>query len=185
MSQQSTESKTEVQSETEVENETEQSLDNNAQMMPVTEAIKYRKRAQAAERQLVEVNNELQLNQNSQRETDEQLQATRRENDLTKQLVKSGVTDLEVALLLAENLLKNSSDGQPDVSSAIESIRRQRPSLFSGPDDSIASVAGPTAGVHSAGSSLQSSVSDFAQQAQRTGSRNDVCQYLRLRRMFK
>ena len=183
MSQQLTE--TDVQAETAAENQIEQSSDDSSQILPVTQAIRYRKRAQAAEKQLAEVKSELQINQKSRQEAAEQLQATRRENDLTQQLVKAGVTDLEVALLLAEKLLKNSSDEQPDVNSAIESLRRQRPSLFGGRDNSIASVAGPTAGVHSADSRLQSSISASAQQAQRTGSRNDVCQYLRLRRKFK
>ncbi len=128
---------------------------------------------------------EIQPDTSDETASGEQLQATRRENDLTQELVKAGVNDLEVALLLAEKLLNNPPGEQSDVSKAIDNLRQQRPSLFGGEDESIASVAGPTAGIHTAGDSRQNSLSDSAHQARRTGSRNDVCQYLRLRRVFK
>jgi len=153
------------------------------QMVPVSEAIKYRRRAQAAEQKAEQLRQQLQESQHSQEVSQASLQEVRLDNELTQKLVQAGVVDVEAALLLAKNKMAGSAEAQTDVRSLIETLQNERPYLFAGAvEDVRTTLAGPTAGIQSGNHSKVSTLSRLAQQVQQSGSRKDMQEYLRLRR---
>ena len=153
------------------------------QLVPVSEAIKYRKRAQAAEQQVEQLNRQLEDTQQQQQELKASLDETKEEMELTHQLTKAGAIDVEAALLLAQKNLKTSGGNDNDTNRLVESLRRERPYLFSNVVNEVsATLAGPTAGVRSQNHSGTSMLTRAAQQAQKSGDRKDMQEYLRLRR---
>lgn len=69
--------------------------------VPVSEAIRYRKRAQQAEKQLAELAESLSQARQHAAELDAQLAAQQRQQTLLETLTAAGATDLETTLLLA------------------------------------------------------------------------------------
>ena len=154
---------------------------NQEQMVPVSEAIKYRKRAQTAEQQVQQLTEKLQNSQQIQQDTQAQLNEKELENKLTQELVQAGVVDVEAALLLAQKRAETCQDNY-DVRGLIEALRNERPYLFSHPVGEVsASLAAPTAGVRSSGGGVNNLLRS-AQRAQQSGSRRDMHEYLRMRR---
>jgi len=154
---------------------------NQEQMVPVSEAIKYRKRAQTAEQQVQQLTEKLQNSQQIQQDTQAQLNEKELENKLTQELVQAGVVDVEAALLLAQKKAETRQDNH-DTRGLIEVLRNERPYLFSHPVGEVsASLAVPTAGVRSSGGGVNNLLRS-AQRAQQSGSRRDMHEYLRMRR---
>jgi len=157
---------------------------NQEQMVPVSEAIKYRKRAQAAEQQVQQLTDKLQGSQQIQQDTQARLSEKELENKLTQELVQAGVVDVEAALLLAQKKAKTRQDND-DMRGLIEALRNERPYLFSHPVGEVsASLAAPTAGVRSSGGGVNSLLRS-AQRAQQSGNRKDMHEYLRMRRVVQ
>ena len=154
--------------------------------VPVTEAIKYRRRAQIAEQQVEQLTQQLDVQQQQQQDMQERLDEMVLEKELAGQLVQAGATDIEVVLLLAKEKMKNSKDGSGDLRGLIERLRNEKPQLFSGAVGSSGSgLAGPTAGVRGQSNGPMSNLSRLAQQAQRSGNRKDMQEYLRQRRAVR
>ncbi len=154
---------------------------NQEQMVPVSEAIKYRKRAQTAEQQVQQLTEKLQNSQQIQQDTQAQLNKKEQENKLTQELVQAGVVDVEAALLLAQKKAETYQDNH-DMRGLIEALRNERPYLFSHPVGEVsASLAAPTAGVRSSGGGVNNLLRS-AQRAQQSGNRRDMHEYLRMRR---
>ena len=151
--------------------------DDARRMVPVTEAIRYRKRAQAAEQQLDELSSQtrqLQAELDEARQTTTQLERRQTINEL---LAESQAVDLEVARLLTETAVESMS--KPDVKLAIEDLRRTKPYLFrrsTGDGSSVMSSHVPEADHLS---------TRAAQDAAATGDRRDLLRYLRLRRQAR
>ncbi len=153
------------------------------QLVPVSEAIKYRKRAQAAEQQVEQLTRQLEEQQQQQQELKASLGETRAEMELTQQLTKAGAIDVEAALLLAQKKLKTLEGNDNDTSRLVETLRRERPYLFSNAVNEVSvTLAGPTAGVQSQNHSSTSMLTRAAQQARKSGDRKDMQEYQRLRR---
>ncbi|NLK42365.1 MAG: hypothetical protein GX298_09975, partial [Planctomycetes bacterium] len=74
----------------------------NEKLVPVTEAIRYRKRAQQAEKQLAEVQEQLSFQREQAAGLGEQLEALQRQNALREALIAAGTSDLETTLLLGQ-----------------------------------------------------------------------------------
>lgn len=143
-------------------------------MVRVTEAIRYRRRAQAAEKQLEELAGKL-------REAEAQLAHSRREigrlerqQKIDRLLAESGAIDLEAARLLTEAAVEGMDE--PDVEAAVEDLRRHKPYLFRqrGP---LRLAMGPRSP-----SGWQERAEDAAAEARMSGNRRDLLRYLRLRR---
>ena len=162
---------------------------NLDQFVPVSEAIKYRKRAQAAEQRVEQLAETLEAQEQEAKRLEGHFEEVKLENELTQRLAKAGVNDLEVALLLAKESLKSSAgqEGQrkeADMGQIVKSIRDERPYLFAGEETSLFSV--PTAGLHRQQSRGGAAVlSRQAEKVTQSGSRQDMQEYLRLRRMAK
>jgi len=153
------------------------------QMVPVSEAIRYRKRAQAAEQKVEMLTQQVEQQEQSQAEVQAQIDEAQWEMELAQELAKAGVFDVEAALLLAQKKMGSSGGKVGDVKRVIEGLRNERPYLFSsGIDEVRATLAGPTNGVQVQGRGGSSRLTRMAQQAQESGSRKDMQEYLRLRR---
>ena len=162
---------------------------NLDQFVPVSEAIKYRKRAQAAEQRVEQLSETLEAHELEVKRLEDHFEEVRLENELTQRLAKAGVNDLEVALLLAKESLKSSAGEEghrqeADIVGIVKSIRDERPYLFAGEESSLFSV--PTAGLRRQQSRGSAAVlSRQAEKVTQSGSRQDMQEYLRLRRMAK
>ena len=156
-------------------------------LVPVTEAIRYRKRAQAAERQVEELAEQLRTSELAQGDMEQRVSESNLECELTRHLVKAGATDIEVALLLAKHELKaGDSDKPPEINALVGSLRREKPYLFGDSSEEAApAVAAPTAGVRARKSAGASNLPRLAQRAAQSGSRKDIQEYLRMRRSVR
>ncbi len=152
------------------------------QMVPVAESIKYRKRAQAAEQQLEQLNEQLRQHQNREEELEQKYQQSHQEKQLTLQLAQRGVVDIEAAMLLAQKQL--ASDKEATLKSVLDTMQAERPYLF-GQEKLDYGYASASAGLRSGKSATASVIKNMAQQAQQSGHRRDMQQYLRLRRTIK
>jgi hypothetical protein len=104
---------------------------------------------------------------------------------LTDHLQKAGVTDLEVARMLVRKAVESGQEGTLEIPDAIEQVRRQRPYLFGHPDESGAGLGQPTAGVSRKSNGGRATLHQQALKASQSGSRQDVQDYLRMRRSIK
>ena len=166
--------------------ESESSVCDQNQLVPVTESIKYRRRAQTAEQKVEQLTKQLQDREQEQKDVQSQLKETTLENELTQKLVQAGVADIEVGLLLAKDKMKGPGDEPKDIRTLIDTLRKEKPYLFSNMVDEVtATLAGPTAGVRGQRTGSINNLSRLAQQAQRSGSRKDMQEYLRQRRSVR
>lgn len=156
----------------------EESGEASSKLVPVAEARRYRKRAQAAEKLLEEAQAELaeknlQLERNAQ--AIHEMERSRRVDEL---LLDAEAVDLEAARLLTELALSEMDD--PDVETAVDELRRRKPYMFQRRPRSTG-VLSPHAG-HGE-SPHADSIQFAAAEAGATGRRTDLLRYLRLRRV--
>ncbi|MCC7145160.1 MAG: hypothetical protein IT443_01805 [Phycisphaeraceae bacterium] len=144
-------------------------------LVPVTEAIRYRKRAQVAEQTLTAAQRDLERQAQELRQVKERLAQVERQGDIDRQLTEAQTIDLEATGVLTQAAL--AAMAEPDVAAAVEELRRQKPYLFRQRPRAHATAMpaqdefGLTKGV------------DIArEQAAQSGHRLDLLRYLRLRR---
>ncbi len=151
--------------------------------VPVTEAIRYRKRAQAAEQQAQELRRRVEELEQRQAENEERLQDAQTERMLTEALVKAGAADLEAAVILAKHKLQQSGGDGKNPASVAEGLRQERPYLFE--ESAGRGVSGAmrlTAGVRGEAYGGKGALRQSAARAAASGSRKDMQEYLRMRR---
>jgi ABC-type Na+ efflux pump permease subunit len=162
-------------------------------LVSVNEAIKYRKRAQGAERRSEELAVELSEAKGQMERLTEELGTIRVEQKLLHKLTAAGVTDLEAAVLLARSrvdgdgstLLTAGSDEKID--GVIEQLKKEKQYLFGKGQPQAGGMAiRGTAGAKSAAgrSSGQVVLERAALRAANTGDRKDLQEYLRVRRNY-
>ena len=145
--------------------------------VPVSEAIRYRKRAQAAEQQAEELTRQVEQLRREHTQLNEQLQSQRHDEELSKRLSAAGVTDVEAGVLLAR---KRMDDGS-DLDTAIERLRQDKPHLFATNLRETHSAPRKTAGAKER-PGTSPTMAQAAQQAAASGRRSDVHEYMRIRR---
>jgi hypothetical protein len=160
------------------ETEAEQDAGLSGKLVPVTESIRYRKRAQSAEKKNEELSAELEQTKAELSEAAEQLESIRCEQELARKLLVAGATDLEAAVLLAKSRLKGNSES--DLDGCIEKLKKEKQYLFAKADTSGAAVR-KTSGVKSKAAG-QSILEQAAKKAAGSGDRRDLQEYLKLRR---
>ncbi|MBW8000654.1 MAG: hypothetical protein FVQ80_01355 [Planctomycetes bacterium] len=153
-------------------------------LVPVSESIRYRKRAQAAEKSNETLTEQLAKVQEQITEMKEQFGDIENEQKLTHKLVASGVVDLEAALLLAKTRMKGASD--VDFDDVIENLRQEKQYLFDGAKSSgrINAASKRTAGVKDGIQGSESALERLGKKAATSGNRTDLHEYLKLRRNF-
>src|SRR3989304_5226111 len=78
---------------------------DNAKLVPVSESIRYHRRAQGAERRAEELSGELADARAEAGRLAEELKATHKEQELMRKLAAEGTKDLEAAVLIAKSRL--------------------------------------------------------------------------------
>ncbi len=149
-----------------------------ARLVSVSEAIRYRKRAQAAERELAQTKTRLDDATRQAEAAQQRLAQAERRAAIDRGLTESGAADLEAARLLVEAAL---NEGEADIAPAIERVRRQRPQMFrtnhAAPRHTAA--MGPAVRAAAAGGR---DIELAARAARRSGHNADVMHYMNLRR---
>jgi hypothetical protein len=154
---------------------------DNAKLVPVAESIRYRKRAQAAEQKIEQLNEQLKLVRDETQQLTGKMKQLETEQSLTKKLIAAGASDIETALLVAKTRAAN-DDGDTDA--IVEQLKNDKPHLFGSARQSTVPQRTRTAGAKDSVASNRMSLSKAAARAASTGSRDDLHEYLRLRRNY-
>jgi hypothetical protein len=152
----------------------------NQKLVPVAESIRYRKRAQSAEKKLEALTEELAQTKLQASEMAEELSGVRMEQRLTQKLAAAGAIDVEAAVLIAKTKIGNGTEA--DLDGIIQQLKREKQYLFSG--TSAVAIAKKTAGAKDRMQNNQTILERAAKKAATTGNRTDLHEYLKLRRNF-
>ncbi|MFN3167514.1 MAG: hypothetical protein ACE37H_10670 [Phycisphaeraceae bacterium] len=144
-------------------------------LVPVSEAIKYRKRAQQAEQQLATLQSQLDETRLRHEQAEQALTSLERRQRIDALLNEADAIDLDAARLLTEVAVQ--SMDEPDVAEAVADLRRHKPYLFQAEHDAPGGLA---LAPRDAGE--EDPLALAAERAQHSGDRRDLLRYLRLRR---
>ena len=153
---------------------------SDERLVPVGEAIRYRKRAQSAESQMSELSEELNKANLTAQSLSKELENVRLENSLISKLINAGATDLEAAILLAKKRLDACES--KDINVVIEQLINEKEHLFVPRQASVAAL--PSSGAKQRNENSRKSLEKIAQRASSSGSRVDVQEYMRARRQY-
>ena len=153
---------------------------DSTKLVPVAESIRYRKRAQSAEKKIEELTEQLAHAKAQTAEISEQLSDIQTEQKLTRQLAAAGAVDLETAVLIARARLQDKDDA--DVNGVIEQLKKEKQFLFTTGSPGPAPMK--TAGAKDRVTNNQTLLERAAKKAATTGSRTDLHEYLKLRRNY-
>ena len=148
-------------------------------LVPVGEAIRYRKRARSAEQEAAALEQRLEASQARNKKLEDELDEARLQSRLVSGLTTAGVNDLEAAVLLARARMKETGG---DADSVIEQLRKEKSYLFEDAAPSV--VAAKTAGVKERKPGGQSALERAAKRAASSPSRADMQEYMRVRRQY-
>lgn len=146
--------------------------DAQEKLVPVTEAIRYRKRAQAAEQQLQSLQEQLAHAAEELAAAREQIDQIERRRSIDEQLIQADTIDLQAARLLTEAAVSQMDDAQ--ISEVIDDLRRHKPYLFR----QRSSSGGMSPRLRAGAEDLDHAAATAAS----TGDRRDLLRYLRMRR---
>ena len=160
---------------------------DNLKLVPVAESIRYRKRAQGAEKKVEVLTEQLAQAKSQTEKMAEQLSDIRTEQKLMRKLASAGTVDLETAVLIAKARIEN--DAEADLDGVIEQLKKEKQYLFASTAAKSLnhSGSGTTKKTASAKERMQSSqtvLERAAKKAATTGNRADLQEYLKLRRNF-
>ena len=150
-----------------------------AKLVPVTESIRYRRRAQSAEKRAQDLAEQLSQANERLTQMSEDMDRLQLDQRLTRRLTSAGVIDLEAAVLIARTRMDGkNADG--DIENCVEQLRSEKPYLFG--RAAGARTVRRTAGAKDRVAPNRAALEQAAAKAARTGQRADLQQYLRLRR---
>ncbi|MFQ6034394.1 MAG: hypothetical protein ACE5NM_00920 [Sedimentisphaerales bacterium] len=168
-----------IESQEIMSDDIEQSSDN-LKLVPVAESIRYRKRAQSAEKKVEVLAEQLAEAKAQAKAVSEQLDDVRLEQKLMRKLAAAGTVDLETAVLIAK--AKMAGDKDADLDGVIEQLKKQKQYLFAGSSPTVTTKK--TAAAKDRLQNSQTILERAAKKAATTGNRTDLQQYLKLRRNF-
>jgi hypothetical protein len=154
---------------------------DSTKFVPVAESIRYRRRAQSAEKQVEDLNEQLAQAKSATAKLSEQISEIRLEQNLMSKLSAAGAMDLEAAVLIAKT--KISSDNNADVDGVIEQLKKEKQYLFCHRNDEATAIK-KTAGAKDRLQNSQTVLERAAKKAAATGSRKDLQEYLKMRRNY-
>ena len=163
------------------ETDVEPGAGDRQRLVSVAESIRYRKRAQNAEKEAATLAQELAKVKLQSLELAKELKNIQIDQVLTRKLAGAGVVDLEAAVLVAKNRLE--AEPGAEIDGVIESLKREKEYLFAG-KHAGGSTAVKTAAAKDKMTSRQSILERAAKRATTTGNRTDLQEYLRVRRNF-
>lgn len=153
---------------------------DSMKLVPVTESIRYRKRAQSAEKRVEALTGQLAEVKSQAAKMSEQLSDIQAEHTLTRKLAATGTVDLETAVLLAKARMEGQTGA--DLDGVIEQLKKEKQYLFGGGGGTV--TAKKTAGAKERITNNQTVLERAAKKAATTGNRTDLQEYLKLRRNF-
>jgi hypothetical protein len=165
----------ELQEAEEIENE-----GGLRKLVPVTESIRYRKRAQSAERQNEALAGELSAAREKIQQLDGQIGNLKAEQKVMRKLISAGASDLEAAVLLVKARSEGGSDEEID--SVVEQLRKEKGYLFGQRAQEGLKVRKTSGEKERIGG--QAVLEGAAKRAATTGDRRDLQEYLKLRRNY-
>lgn len=149
-------------------------------LVPVREAIRYRKRAQSAEQEAVDLGEQVRELKAVNEKMAVELSGMKLDHELARKLVSAGVCDVDAAVLIAKDRMRDQEDAEVD--GVIEQMRKEKGYLFGAKEGSISSLK--TAGVRENLSGGQRVLENVGKKAAASGSRVDLHEYMRARRQF-
>lgn len=155
---------------------------NGERFVPVSESIRYRKRAQVAEKQLAEFDGQLRESNERNQSLVSELEEMKVDRKLAGSLISAGVSDLETALLVAKKRLASCEGEGANAESIVESLKLEKGYLFGRTESLVGSVRTSPARDRAIGG--RGVLEKTAGEAARSGSRRDVQEYMRVRRQF-
>ena len=158
----------------------ETSETENVKMVPVAESIRYRKRAQSAEKKIEALTEQLTQAQQQSAELSDQLNDVRAEQELMRKVISAGAVDVESAVLLAKARMQEKADSDADA--VIEQLKKEKQYLFERSEGSL--TAAKTAAAKERGAGVHAVLERAAKKAAATGNRTDLHEYLKLRRNY-
>jgi len=162
-------------------NGSEEPQQRNERLVDVSEAIRYRKRAQSAEQKQAILEQELAENRTEVERLNKNLSQMTFERQLIDKLVSAGVRDLEAAVIIGRARLED--DKKATAADVVEQLKKEKGYLFS--DTGFTAAAGTkTSGVKDKLSGTTSTLERAAKKAAKSGLRTDLQEYLRARRNF-
>ncbi len=154
--------------------------DDNLKRVPVSESIRYRKRAQSAEKKIEALAEQLAEAKAEAEKTAEQLSSIQVEQKLVSELAAAGTVDLETAVLIAKARMEGETEA--DIDSVIRQLKKEKQYLFASASRTV--TAKKTAGAKERMEGSQTVLERAAKKAATTGNRTDLQEYLKLRRNF-
>ena len=148
-------------------------------LVPVSEAIRYRKRAQSAEKHAAELEEELRVVSGEKEKLAGELGGVRVEQELVSRLSGAGAVDVEGAVIIAKSRLGKEG---ADVDSVVDGLVKEKGYLFRKSERGEA--AGMTSVVKDKSGAGRSLLERSAKKAAMSGSRADIQEYLKVRRQF-
>ena len=149
-------------------------------LVPVAESIRYRKRAQSAEKKIESLTEQLAQAQKQSTKLSEQLSGVQAEQKLMHKLNAAGAVDIESAVLLARARMQGKSEADQD--GVIEQLKKEKQYLFNRTEDIV--TAAKTAGAKERTTNVHTILERAAKKAATTGNRTDLHEYLKLRRNY-
>ena len=128
------------------------SENDNLKLVPVAESIRYRKRAQSAEKKLEALTEQLAEAKSQTTKMSEQLSNIQNEQELMRKLVVAGAIDLETAVIIAKARIKDQDEA--DLDGVVEQLKKDKQYLFAG-------TSGTVTIKKTAGAAMRSSVNGY------------------------
>jgi len=153
---------------------------DSVKLVPVAESIRYRKRAQSAEKKIEGLADQLAQAQEQTAKLSEQLSDIRAEQKLMHKLISAGAVDVESAVLLAKARMQDKTESDPDA--VIDQLKKEKKYLFESSDEIV--MATKTAGARERTANVHTILERAAKKAATTGNRTDLHEYLKLRRNY-
>ena len=162
----------------EIMSETSGEQMEHGKYVPVTESIRYRKRAQSAEKEAEILAEQLTEAKGQMQKMAEQLNEIQLEQKLARKLAAVGAIDIEAATLIAK--ARVSGNERVDIDGVVEQLKKEKRYLFG--NDGIVSASRKTAGARGILVGNSNAIQRAARKATTSGSRTDLQEYLKLRR---
>ena len=154
---------------------------SGGKLVDVSEAIRYRKRAQSAEQKQSLLEQELAESRGEVERLNKNISQMTIERQLIEKLTSAGVRDLEAAVIIGKARFEN--NGKATATDIVEQLKKEKSYLFS--DSNLSAAVGTkTSGVKDKLSGTTGALERTAKKAAKSGSRTDLQEYLRARRNF-
>ena len=151
---------------------------DDVKLVPVGESIRYRRRAQGAEKRVEELAGELAEARAEATRLADELKATQKEQELMRRLASEGTRDLEAAMLIAKARLARRRTRR-DLNGVVEQLKKEKQYLFGEKTSGSVAVRTSPAKEQRSGAGV---LERAAKRAAGTGSRSDLQEYMRRRR---